>query len=504
MLDGTRIGLDLHARGSSLALDRQELLTALPEEARAIWRKLSPAGQADVDLTLQHDLPGAAKKLDYSLKLQARGMTVRYADFPYALSDVVGRAVVTPEGVNLEGITARHGEAKLAMHGRLLLGADGEEIHLAVDGNDVPINRDLLAALPDSLAPLSGRFQPGGRCNLVLESLDIFHPAARGASSSRPATAPATATAGTATAATRPAAASGGAGAHWAVRGAVAVRDATFDLGLGHETLTGGLRGEAAQKGADLSVNALVSPGQRHPRGEAAHPTPRAVDQEARQRSASDPGPTAQAYGGQVAGFAEIRLADPLQFGVSLAVQGIRLEELFKGDPNAAPGHNKVTGLLAGNVQLTAAGGKKPTRQASGVLQISEAELYKLPVMLGLLHVMYLAVPGDTAFTQGKVTYHLRNDKMIFDEIWLQGPALLIVGSGNMDMNSEALDLTFLTGPPNKLRGLAGLSELLDNVAARSPSIQVDGTLGKPRMRTVPLRGLDRLIREMLNPGRTK
>jgi hypothetical protein len=155
-------------------------------------------------------------------------------------------------------------------------------------------------------------------------------------------------------------------------------------------------------------------------------------------------------------------------------------------------------------VQLTAAGGKIPIRQASGVLKISEAELYKLPVMLGLLNVLYLAVPGDTAFTQGQVTYRLRNDKMIFDEIWLQGPALSIVGSGNMDMKTEELDLTFLTGPPNKLRGLAGLSELLDSVAREVAQIQVDGTLSKPRMRPVPLRSLDRLIREMLNPGRTK
>jgi hypothetical protein len=284
----------------------------------------------------------------------------------------------------------------------------------------------------------------------------------------------------------------------------VAARDVMVDLGLGQETLTGGLRGEAVQKGSDLSVNALLDL-------DSVILGAKQLTQ-VRGQVTKKPGTdllrildlTAQAYGGQVAGFAEFRLADPLQFGVSLAVQDIHLEELFKGDPNAVAGHNKVKGLLAGNLQLTAAGGKNAIRQASGVLKISDAELYKLPVMLGLLNVLYLAVPGDTAFTQGQVTYRLRNDKMVFEEIWLQGPALSIVGTGNMDMNTEVLDLTFLTGPPKKLRGLAGLSDLLEDVQREVAHIQVDGTLSKPRMRTVPLQSLDRLIREMLNPGRTK
>jgi len=71
-------------------------------------------------------------------------------------------------------------------------------------------------------------------------------------------------------------------------------------------------------------------------------------------------------------------------------------------------------------------------------------------------------------------------------------------------MKTEMLDLKFLSGPPQKLPRLGGLSELLEGFARELAEIHIDGTLAKPRMRTMPLRSLDRLIRDLLNPGRTK
>jgi hypothetical protein len=71
-------------------------------------------------------------------------------------------------------------------------------------------------------------------------------------------------------------------------------------------------------------------------------------------------------------------------------------------------------------------------------------------------------------------------------------------------MKTEELDLVFLSGPPRKLPRLGSLTELLEGIAREVAQIHVAGTLQKPRMRTVPLRRLDRLLRDMLNPGRDK
>jgi len=491
LLEGRSPAVDLRVKAKGVRLD-EELYAAVPKEVRRIWRKLSASGRADVDLLLRSGMPDVDKPLDYRLVLRPDTMAVRYEDFPYTLEGMVGEAVATPEGVKLTDISAAHGRAKFAIRGDLTLDEASESASLSLRGKNVPIDRELLAAVPATLAPLAERFRPGGTCQIDLEDFRVSRLLPRGReATSRPSTSPAS----------RPAA---GGAVSWSAKGRMAFQSATIDVGLGHKRLSGSLTGAAAQRGGDLALDAAID-----------------LDsvQVARQRLTKlhgrltkKPGGqlmrldnlSARAHGGQVAGFAEIRLADPLEFGVSLSVDGIRLADLFKADPAAGASRTEVEGLLAGNVQLTATAGAKPRRQASGVLRISRGKLYKLPVMLGLLHVVYLSLPGETAFTEGKLAYHLRNDTLVFDEIYLRGAALSIVGSGTMDMKTEALKLTFLSGPPQKLPRLGSLSELLEGIAREVAEIHVGGTLQKPKMRTVPLRGLDGILRDMLNPGRER
>ncbi|MGB2822964.1 MAG: AsmA-like C-terminal region-containing protein [Phycisphaerae bacterium] len=484
-------GVDLQVKAKGVPLDK-ELFAAVPKEVQRIWRKLSASGRADVDLSLRHGMPDAEKEQDYRLVIRADGMSVRYEDFPYTLEGIVGEAVATPEGVKLKDMAAAHGRAGFVISGDLTFGEASEAASLSLRGKDVPIDQELLAAVPASLAPLAGRFRPGGTCDIDLKDFRVLRVLAPGpGAATRPTTAPAS----------RPAAKGE---VSWSMKGQVAFHGATIDVGLGHKRLSGSIDGAAAQRGSALALSAVID-----------------LDsvEVARQRLTKlhgrltkEPGGqlmrldnlSAKAHGGQVAGFAEIRLADPLEFGVSLSVDAIQLADLFKADPAANGGRSEVQGLLAGNVQLTATAGERPRRQASGVLRISRGKLYKLPVMLGLLHVVYLSLPGETAFTEGNLAYHLNNDTLVFDEIYLRGTALSIVGSGTMDMKTEALNLTFLSGPPRKLPRLGSLGELLEGIAREVAEIRVAGTLQKPKMQTVPLRGLDRILRDLLNPGRGK
>ena len=53
-------------------------------------------------------------------------------------------------------------------------------------------------------------------------------------------------------------------------------------------------------------------------------------------------------------------------------------------------------GVMSGNVKLAATAGDKPNIRAAGELHITNARIGKLPVMMGLLHVIYLTLPGET------------------------------------------------------------------------------------------------------------
>jgi hypothetical protein len=497
LLDPNQVGVDLLVKAPGARLD-DELRKMLPEDLQKTWARLAPSGRADLELSIRHSMSDQSRPYDYRLVVDANGMGLRYAEFPYALTDIRGRAVATNDEVRLTDISARHGNARFSADGRMTFTPKSDSADLAVRGSDVPIDKELLEAVPDSLALLARRFQPGGTCQLDLKRLRVVHVAGEPnapAAASAPATAPTTGPAGGTTS--------------WLVDGRMSVDGATVDIGLGHKTLSGSLSGSAAQVGQDLSVDAAVELDSVRVGKQQLTKLSGRLSKKSGGHMMRLTDLVAAAHGGQVAGFGEVRLVDPLEIGLSISVRDLHLEDMVSSGAAGAPKDNKIKGLLTGNLQLSSIEGPKPRRQASGVLKISRGELVKLPVMLGLLNVMYLNLPGDTAFTDGELTYHLRNDDLIFDEIYFRGPALSIVGSGRMDMKTEMLDLKFLSGPPQKLprlegTRLEGIIELLEGIARELAEIHVDGTLAKPRMRTVPLRSLDRLLRDLLNPGGTK
>jgi hypothetical protein len=499
LLDANQVGVDLLVKAPAARLD-DEFRRMLPDGLQKTWAKLAPSGQAGLELSIRHSMPDQVRPYDYRLVIDANSMGLRYADFPYALTDIHGQAVATGDEIRLTGITGRHSNARFSADGKMTFTPKSDLAELTVRGSDVPIDKELLDAVPDSLALLAKRFQPGGTCQLDLKRLRIVHAAGEPSApvgGLRPASA-------SGPAALAPASAPAGPEASWMVDGRVSVDGATVDIGLGPKTLTGCLSGSAAQAGQDLSVDAAVELDSVRVGKQELTKLSGRLSKKAGGHMMRLTDLTAKAHGGQIAGFGEIRLVDPLEIGLSISVRELQLEDMVSSGAAGAAKENKVKGLLTGNLQLTSIEGPKPRRQASGVLKISQGELVKLPVMLGLLNVMYLNLPGDTAFTDGELKYHMRNDELIFDEIYFRGPALSIVGSGRMDMKTEALDLKFLSGPPQKLPRLGGLSELLEGIAREVAEIHVDGTLAKPRMRTVPLGSLDRLVRDMLNPGRQK
>lgn len=512
LLDPNSFGLDLQVKTSKTKLN-DELFKALPPALQKVWTKLEPTGQADVELSIRTGMPDQERPIDYRLVLDARGMGMRYAGFPYSLTEITGRAVATPDEIRLSGLAGRHGDARLTAEGRILFSGEAETADLVIRGSNVPFDKALLGAFPASLAPLVKRVKPGGLCHLDIKRLKIVQPTGESkapagpsnASIAAPASGPAAASSpASAPATTRP---SDGPAGNWVIDGRVVVDSATVDIGLGHKTLSGVVTGTASQTGKDLSVDAAIElDSVRVGKQELTKLSGRLVKKPGGNMMRLT-GISALAHGGQVAGFGEIRLVDPQEFGLSLSVRELRLEDMVAsvaGAAGAAAMKDKVKGLLTGNVQLTAIEGDNPRRQASGVLKVTRGELYKMPVMLGLLNVLYLKLPGDTAFTDAELRYHLRNNNLVFDEIYLRGPALSMVGSGRLDMKTEKLDLTFLSGPPQKLPRLGGLSELLEGIARELAEIRVTGTVARPQMKTLPLRSLDRLLRDLANPGRSK
>ena len=472
--------LDVHVLAKNLPFDKP-LYDALPEPVKASWDFVSPSGQAElVDLTILTRAPRRAGQADYRLVVNARDMGFVCRAFPYPLRHVSGQAIARPGRIDLAGLRARQGEgAEIRVDGHVDVADERIDADLTIQAEALPVDADLLKALPGDLAPLVARVRPGGSCNVCLKPLRVQATGATAATgpASRPRHPPAPAT--------------------WQAEGSLAVASVTADLGFGRKVLTGRVAGKAARVREGVTVDAQaevasvrVGKGMlTQLRGRVVKPSPSARQVRIDQMEA-------RAHGGLVTGFAEVELSDPLKFGLRLAVENLRLSDLVAaGLGGARP--EQMQGLLTGNLELRTAGAD---RQAAGTLRIGQGQLYELPVLLGLFHVIYLALPQKGAFSEGGLTYHLRGDTLILREVYLTGSALSVVGSGTMDLKTERLNLTFLGGPPKRRLRLSGLEGLLGTVAKEILEVRVTGTLSHPVRRTVPLRSLKGALERLLDP----
>lgn len=481
-LTGDAVAMDVKVSARGLTLD-EELYRALRPEVRSVWDRFAPGGTADVALRLRQ---GRDKPLDYSLELRPTGMRARYRDFPYTFQNVTGLVLAQPGLVLFKDLSAGTASAKMAMSGRYEAGEGRDLLTMSVQAANVSIDEELLAAMPEEVRAITQALRPGGVCDVSMQEMSFAFPAERERAA---ATAPARA-APTSTPA-RP--------TYWSTRGEVTVHKAVAHL-AGEKTFSGTVSGTASRQEDGLALDAEVrltdlGDGQRRIAQLAGHVRKGLASAVVRLDDL-----IAKGHGGRLAGFAELRLDETRRFGVSLAIEGLRVEELF-GNGDAKTPRPDVKGQLEGNLHLTGSLDHLDDIQAVGEIRLEKGKLYKLPVLLGMLNVVYLALPGDSAFSDGQMTYQMRGRKIQFQEIYLTGPAMSLVGTGTADLRTSALRMNFLTGPPGKAPRIRGLAdEVFRGISRELMEVQVRGTLAAPRMRAVPLRSFDRAIRELTNP----
>ncbi len=482
LLGQERLGLDLLVKATDLHMD-DRLLAALPTDLGELSERLSVAGPADVELVVKSQpQPGP---VDYQLLVCPHDMQVSHEGWGVTFSRVRGTVLANPGKIEMIGLTSAGGAVPARLEGVITTGEEIITGDLRLAASDLPITEGLVAAMPAEVAGLIGHLGSGGVCDVDLARLTWRHPRCGPESSSAPVASSAPA-----------------AEATWELEGTVHLEELVVAMDFGERRLSGVLEGRIASTGGSLAVAADLALSELGLGGGHVSDIRGRIVKPAGASMMRIEDLTARVHGGRAAGFAEIALTEPLRYGMSLSVEGLDLHELFhsgSSDATSQPGFD-VQGELRGNIQMTATAGNTDTRRASGVLKITEARIDKLPVVLGFVHIIYLWLPGQGNFTDGDVTYRLKGEKLIFEEISLRGPAMSLLGSGWVSMEDESLHLTFLTGPPGYLPGIAGVEDLLRGLRRELAEVRVTGTLSKPIPQTVSLAGLDETIRRLLNP----
>lgn len=455
-----------------------ELRDALPPGAQRFWRSLRPRGSLDhLDIDVRYQ--SMAKDLSVTInglkrrskERLAERVTIKPTWLPYQLDDVVGIVRYDNGVAELENVQGHHGNTSVQLSGRFDPLPD-DKWQLRV--RDLHIDRlrtdhELVPALPEPLARavtrlnLSGPLHVSG--SLAMQgNMGVERPTA----------------------------------ANWDLD--FDVEDGMLDFGVKLDHLRGSMKlaGSIGSRGhysrGQLEIDSLVYQGLQLTNVTG----PLSIDDEhlalgeaiRRQQGELVSRPLkANLLGGVLVGSGQISLGKESSFELD--------GELFDADLTTvskefAPGKANASGRAFAQVRLTGTGTGTHNLRGHGAVQLRDADIYQLPVMVRLLKIVRVKRPDETAFTTSDMAFTIEGDRLYFKQIDFSGDAINLRGRGEMTFD-RAIDVVFQTsvlvrdGPVDRLlrpvlRDAAGLFE-----------VQVTGTLDEPQV----TRGVNQAIQQV-------
>jgi len=457
----------------------EELRDACAPNAQRFWNSLHPRGTIDrVVVQLQYlaaskalSLDVMGQKRDADGNIEGRSITIKPSWLPYQLDDVVG-AVRYRDGVaELQHVKAKHGDASVELTGRFESLPDEqwqfEASEILVD--HLRTNHELVSALPRRLGNAISRLKFQGAVNisgrLALQGMLGLE---------QPLT------------------------SNWELD--FDVEDGAVDCGVRLEHIRGGMHlgGTFSQHGhfsrGQLDIGSLFYKGVQL----TAVSGPLSIDDqflslgEKTRREQGEPISSplrAEALGGIVIGSGRVSMAE----GNAFELTG----ELFDGNlTNAiqelAPSRPDISGQLFASIRLIGNAAGTHTVKGAGELQLRNADIYRLPVMLRLLALVKVKQPDRTAFTSSDVDFRVEADRIYFDRIDFNGDAINLRGRGEMTLD-RSINLSFTTSVLQRDGSLDRLLRPLFQDSGGLFEVSVTGTVDEP----VVTRGVNQAFQQV-------
>ncbi|MEM9660253.1 MAG: hypothetical protein AAF961_17965, partial [Planctomycetota bacterium] len=139
------------------------MIEAMRGKARDVIASLHPVGKVDLAWRFERGQQGAAPEA--KLRLDLKGVSIKYDRFPYPLEDVRGVAEQR-NGVWMFSNLQSGGRREIRCNGSLQPCAEGSELFLQFAGRGIPLNDDLYYALQPPVQLAWRKLRPTGSFDL--------------------------------------------------------------------------------------------------------------------------------------------------------------------------------------------------------------------------------------------------------------------------------------------------------------------------------------------------
>jgi hypothetical protein len=520
----------LSVQASNLALDGA-LYRALPTVAKDAWDQVRPEGSVDVDLSYSGApaeggnaapaTPGKAEPLavaaealpqapatlapatapspvpsGFDLLIKPRKLAVNLKALPYRLEDVAGAVAVSGSKVTLTGLTAAHGNARLKLSGTGTVGTRSNwELKLAA--SDVPVDDALKEAVPSVIASLFESLKLKGVVSFDFSTLALRGDLSKIGATTRPSTVPADASpAATIVASTKPPPSDFD--MDFALK--ITAPSASLDVGVpltdvdGAVLLAGTVRkGELSELTGAIDANTLKLAGRPGSKLHADMNKPADRDHLAI-------GPiTGELADGEIAGDVALDYPDdgPSRYAMNLQLRNADVKLI------AAETEQDISGRVTARLALEGNWSDASARRGRGDVRVEGKEMYKIPLVLGLLQITNLALPISSPFNQAEASYGVEGQRITFESISLRSNQMLMTGNGVLDFGTKTVRMTFTTGSPAWTK-LPIVGELLNTAKNELLQIHVTGKLQEPKVSASSINTFTTTVDKVLRGDSTK
>ncbi len=135
-------------------------------------------------------------------------------------------------------------------------------------------------------------------------------------------------------------------------------------------------------------------------------------------------------------------------------------------------------GKLSGDIRLEG-GMTRETMKGTGELALREADIYKLPTMQRIMQMFRVRSPGDdqSAICSSDVTFSLQGNRVKLSDVKLDGNVLSLTGTGEMNLETMALNMELGTQLASSESQMPVLSNVINETSRKITRIYVGGSL---------------------------
>jgi hypothetical protein len=162
-----------------------------------------------------------------------------------------------------------------------------------------------------------------------------------------------------------------------------------------------------------------------------------------------------------------------------------------------------ASGWVNGRLSLSGKLGSPQSKRGTGGVEILDARLYRLPIILAILNYLNPTTPPDPeAFDSVRALFSIAGQRMEIEDVLLTGPALTFVGSGQLTLSDRYVDLQLEPANGGSSLRIPFLSEMVETAARSMVGLRVSGPLSHPTVRAQSLPGVNRTMRGLFKKKR--